>query len=269
MTVPTDPVAQTWTAPPTTTTVVVVKPVPAPTPAPASTATAASGGGSSPAPATSTAPTSEPQYNNEGVFKISGTKGPGWVGGPKAPKSKPAATTAAASGKSGSGAKPAARYVAPAKSAPVAEWPGFQMTSDGGSEVMVEFSKAPTSPSEHAAAGSYEYVFKGAYVKKGNSKNPLLTAFFNTPVANVHLKQVGADVHLIIELRSGASATPTTSTRASADAGGQQFVVKFPSGSWLPAGGVVDAKPSDAKPAKATASKGGGKHGHGKSKSAE
>jgi hypothetical protein len=95
----------------------------------------------------------------------------------------------------------------------------------------------------------------------------LLTVHFNTPVYSARLKQVGADVHLMIDLRSGASATPTTSTRAAADGGGQQFVVKFPSGSWLPAGGVVDDK-AEGK-AKSGGSKGGGKKGKAKSKAAE
>ncbi|MFI5297893.1 MAG: AMIN domain-containing protein [Polyangiales bacterium] len=274
MTVPTEPITQTWTAPPPGDTTTTAKPAPTPKPAPKGGSGAgggsSGGGGAAPAPAgSSSAAVSSPEFNNEGVFKISGTKGSGWVGGPKAPKPKAGAAPAPAKG--GGGGKSSAHAAAVGKSAPVAEWPGFQMTSDGGSEVMVEFSKPATSPSEHPSAGTYEYVFPGTSVKKGNSKNPLLTSFFNTPVSRASLKQVGADVHLVIELRSGASATPTTSTRASADAGGQQFVVKFPSGSWLPAGGVVDAKPASKGDSKSTGgAKGGGKHhGHGKAKAAD
>ena len=36
----------------------------------------------------------------------------------------------------------------------VAQWPGFRVTDDGGSEVIVEFSSKPSAPTEHRAAGS-------------------------------------------------------------------------------------------------------------------
>ncbi len=118
----------------------------------------------------------------------------------------------------------------------VAQWPGFRLTEDGGSEVMVEFSSNPASPTEHRAAGSVTYVFKGAHVIKSNNQNPLITVHFNTPVISARLVPKKGELHLVVDMRPGATATPLFGLRASADGDGQQFFVKFPSGSWLPKG---------------------------------
>jgi len=172
---------------------------------------------------------SAPKFNNEGVFKISGTKGTGVVGGTKQKAAKEPAGTQAKAGKTTTkGAKKTA--------ANVAQWPGFRLTEDGGSEVMVEFSSNPASPSEHRAAGSVTYVFKGAHVIKSNNQNPLLTVHFNTPVVSARLVPKKGELHLVVDMRPGANAAPTMGMRASSDGDGQQFFVKFPSGSWLPKG---------------------------------
>jgi len=164
-----------------------------------------------------------PKFNNEGVFKVSGTPGSGNVGG----KKPTAATTVG-------------KKVAKVSNAIVAEWPGFRNTPDGGSEVMVEFSKAMVSPSEHKAAGTITYVFKGAHVIKSNNQNPLLTVHFNTPVLSARLVPKKGELHLVIDLRPGVDAIPGAGMRAGAEAGGQQFFVKFPAGSYLPKNDEAD-----------------------------
>jgi len=79
-------------------------------------------------------------------------------------------------------------------------------------------------------------VFKGAHVIKSNNQNPLLTMHFNTPVMSAKLVPKKGELHLVVDMRPGANAAPMFGMRASSDGDGQQFFVKFPSGSWLPKG---------------------------------
>jgi len=221
--VPTTPVPQGPMAPPPP----GAPPKAAPKPAPAKPTPAPKGGEE----AKTEEEKKDLKYNNEGVFKMSGSKGPGVVGGAGGAKKKTTGAAAApAKGKA-------------ASTAIVANWPGFRMTEDGGSEVIIEFSKATTAPSEHKAAGSLTYVFKGAHVLKTNNKNPLITVHFNTPVASVRLVPKKGELHLIIDYRAGADAAAASGMRAGSEGGGQQFFVKFPSGTWLPKGEGSEAMP--------------------------
>lgn len=234
--VPTTPVPQGPTAPPPPPPK-PPPPKPAPPPAAAAPAPAAPA-----APATGDKPAEdkkEPSFNNEGVFKISGSKGPGIVGAPKGSKKgtagEPTAKPAAKGKAAGKGGK--------ASTATVAQWPGFRMTEDGGSEIVVEFSKNPASPTEHPAAGSLSYVFKGAHVIKSNNQNPLITVHFNTPIASARLVPHKGELHLKIEFRPGVSVKPSSGLRASSDGDGQQFFVKLPAGAWLPKGAENEEMP--------------------------
>ena len=198
-----------------------------PPPPPPTTFSGTSSGGSSPTPASSSS-AGGGSFNNEGVFKISGTKGPGVVG-----TGKPTQPQAIA----GNPSKPG-KFVAANKKAPpvVAQWPGFRMTDDGGSEVMVEFSKSLGAPVEHKTAGTLVYVFKDAHVSKSNNQNPLLTIHFNTPVMSARLvPHKGGELHLVVEMRPGVDVAPVTGQRVATDNIGQQFFLKFPSGNYLPA----------------------------------
>jgi len=225
--VPTTPVPQgTAALPPPPP---AAKPPPKPAPAaPPPVSTAAPASPSEPKKDNGDATT--PKYNNEGVFKISGSKGPGIVGGAKAKGAKePAAAPAPGKTKTtAKGKKSTATNVA--------QWPGFRLTEDGGSEVMVEFSQNPASPTEHRAAGSITYVFKGAHVIKSNNQNPLLTVHFNTPIVSARLVPKKGELHLVIDMRPGVNVQPSSGLRASSDGDGQQFFVKLPSGAWLPKG---------------------------------
>lgn len=198
---------------------------------------------------------STPKFNNEGTFKVSGSAGSGAVGGGKSGSKKPATTAAGKTTKVAAKTKGAGM---------TAQWPGFRMTDDGGSELMVEFSQNPTTPTEHKVAGSVTYVFKGNHAIKSNNQNPLITVHFNTPVASARLMPKKGELHLVIDYRAGAAATTMSGLRASSDGDGQQFFVKFPAGTWLPKGAENDeiepAKtkltntPKDAKETGASAS---------------
>jgi hypothetical protein len=230
--VPTAPVPQGPTPPPA-----AKPPPPAPAPAPAKPTPKPEekkDGAAAPPPKAGAEETSQPKYNNEGVFKISGTKGPGYIGGDK-PKT---------GGKTVAGKTTTTKSAVKAKSnVNVAQWPGFRMTDDGGSEVMVEFSQNPSAPTEHKAAGTVTYIFKGAHVIKSNNQNPLLTIHFNTPVASARLTPKKGELHLVIHYRAGADAAPTSGLRASSDGDGQQFFVKFGAGTFLPKGAENEEMP--------------------------
>lgn len=164
-------------------------------------------------------------YNNDGVFKVSGSST-----NLAAPKGTPAKATGGGAGPvAGKGGK-----VAKANAQIVAQWPGFRMTEDGGSEVMVEFSKTVAPPTRFEAAGTVTYVFKGAIVLKHNNQNPLLTGHFNTPVVSARLVPKKGELHLVIDLRAAAAGGATSGVRAGSDPGAMQFFAKFPSGSYLP-----------------------------------
>lgn len=81
--------------------------------------------------------------------------------------------------------------------------PGFRMLSDGSSRVEVSVLGSP-KVLQYQVPGAVVYVFQHAMVPVHNNQNPLVTRFFNTPVADARLRQVGQDVHLIVELRAQA-----------------------------------------------------------------
>jgi hypothetical protein len=218
--VPTTPVPQGPQPPPP-----AAKPAPKPAPAPAPPPSKPEG--APPPAAGGDATPKEPlKFNNEGVFKVSGSKGSGAVGAGKG----------AGKASKGAPAQKGAVGKKTAQTANVAQWPGFRVTEDGGSEVMVDFSKDPSAPTEHKAAGSITYLFKGVHVAKHNNQNPLITVHFNTPVASARLVPSKGGLTLVIDLRPGVTVAPATMVRDGGESGGKLFVVKFPAGSYLPAG---------------------------------
>jgi hypothetical protein len=173
-----------------------------------------------------------PSVNNEGTFRVSGTSG------------KPAAKTGKATAKR------------PVEQGLVAQWPGFHLTSDGGSEVMVEFSKTLPAPVEHRAKGSVTYVFKGVRLTKRNNANPLITIHFNTPIAVARLVPKGNELHLVIELRGGVEALPSTGIRPGVEGQGAQFFAKFAPGHFIDEAAEGDEVPNGSpKKLKADAKK--------------
>src|SRR3954469_25117630 len=68
----------------------------------------------------------------------------------------------------------------------VASSPGFRMLEEGKSRVFVEVSQK-VEVTEQKARGRVIYQLRGASVPVRNSRLPLLTSFFATPVGQVEL----------------------------------------------------------------------------------
>jgi hypothetical protein len=130
---------------------------------------------------------------------------------------------------SGGKSSPAAHRAAPRPGGPVATFPGFEVTGDGGSRVFVQLTQL-VPVEERRAAGAITYVLRGARVNVWNNHNALVTVHFNTPVTRARLVSVGADTHLVVELRSAA--TPTYNVSA-APGGGAVLSVVFPKGDFI------------------------------------
>lgn len=89
---------------------------------------------------------------------------------------------------------------------PLATYPGFRMLKDGRSEVWVQISKKVTvTPS--VAAGHATFVLSGVDVGIHNNTNPLVTEYFDTPLARARLKRDGNGAQLVLELREAVSPT--------------------------------------------------------------
>ena len=147
--------------------------------------------------------------------------------------------------------------------------PGFAMTEEGGSRLLVHMTGAP-EVEEKRAAGSVTYVIRGARVLRRNNRNALETAHFNTPVLRARLVSRGRDLHFVVDLRkdvapswrladSAAVPDPSTASRAGkagAPAGpaGKTLVVEFAQGEYLPPGHADEAMPKST-PHRAPASR--------------
>jgi hypothetical protein len=126
---------------------------------------------------------------------------------------------------------PAPRRVAAHRAGgPIATYPGFEMTTDGGSRLFVHLTQQ-VPVEEKRAAGSVTYVLRGAHVNVGNNHNALVTVHFNTPVTRARLVSVGNDLHFVVELRSAA--TPTFNVAAAQGGSGAVLSVQFPKGEFL------------------------------------
>lgn len=110
---------------------------------------------------------------------------------------------------------------------PVATMPGFTMRADGTSVIFVDLT-APPQVEEHAGKGFVTYVLKGTQVDRANNKNPLETAFYDTPVLRARLRGIPKedDAELQIELRADVKPTFKVQT----EKGQSRLEVVFPAG---------------------------------------
>jgi hypothetical protein len=114
--------------------------------------------------------------------------------------------------------------------APVVTWPGFQMTPDGGSRVFVQTTHE-AKPELKREGGNVVVTILGVSLPPGNSRLPLETHFFNTPLKNARLKPREGGVSIVLELKAGSTAVPTV--RAEKADNGFYFVyVEFPPGNY-------------------------------------
>jgi hypothetical protein len=81
------------------------------------------------------------------------------------------------------------------------------MMPDGSSKIFLQIHGTP-SVKQIATRGGVTYVLTDCRVPVNNNRHPLMTQYFNTPIADARLRQFQGDVHLRIDLRATVAPTP-------------------------------------------------------------
>jgi hypothetical protein len=115
-------------------------------------------------------------------------------------------------------------------SQPLMTWPGFQMLPGGGSRVFIQVSSEPRFETRDEP-GRFVILLEGTGVHLRNTRRPLETRYFNTPVKRVRVERRGKQVAVILELR--AEAAPRVRTKAGPDGRFHYVLVDFPAGQWI------------------------------------
>jgi hypothetical protein len=119
----------------------------------------------------------------------------------KAPQGRPKKAAVAARRKDRAEPGPAASIPI---HGPIVSAPGFRLIEDGKSRVFLEVSEK-VEITERKAQGRIVYQLKGAHTALRNSRLPLPTGVFPTPVGRVELADQGDGADLVIELREPAT----------------------------------------------------------------
>ena len=90
--------------------------------------------------------------------------------------------------------------------APLATYPGFRMLPGGKSAVWLYINKK-VPVDVRRAAGRVVYVLPGVQVGTVNNTRPLLTHFFETPLARAQLRPEKGGAELVLELRENVQPT--------------------------------------------------------------
>jgi hypothetical protein len=118
-------------------------------------------------------------------------------------------------------------------------WPGFLMRQDGGSRLFIQTTR-PLQYTRTTGKQRFSLRFEDIRVHLNNNRNPLITAFFNTPVKRAWLKRRGKSVDLVVELKKAAQETVTQYS----DSDGYHYLfVDFPPGDY-PAGREFAPRPA-------------------------
>lgn len=107
-------------------------------------------------------------------------------------------------------------------------WHGFQDVPGQGSRVFVQTSKRVEATVRRAKSG-YEVVMAGVEVPEGNSRLPLETGFFNTPVRRARIVKQGSEA--IVKLDMRADVKPKVRQEKS-ETGYWFTYLEFPAGSF-------------------------------------
>ncbi|MCA9533784.1 MAG: hypothetical protein KC593_08900 [Myxococcales bacterium] len=108
-------------------------------------------------------------------------------------------------------------------------WPGFQMRRDGGSRFFLQLSH-PAETQLVRSEGRFEVLVRATSTHVSNTRRPLETRFFNTPVTRARIERRRHDLAFVFQMR--ADVTPTISQQAGAN--GYHFViVDFPAGTYV------------------------------------
>lgn len=107
-------------------------------------------------------------------------------------------------------------------------WPGFQMLPGGGSRVFIQTSIA-VAPELKRDGDGWQVVLPGVALPGGNTRRPLSTQYFNTPVTSVRTTARGGAV--VVHLSMRAKLQPAVRTERSQN--GYFFTfVEFPPGEY-------------------------------------
>jgi hypothetical protein len=93
-----------------------------------------------------------------------------------------------------------------ASNTPIATLPAFRLLDDGSTRITVEVSRK-VAVTEHKAQGRVVYSLAGVAVPGNNTRLPLPTGFFRTPVGRVEMVEQGGGSDLVIELREAVAPT--------------------------------------------------------------
>lgn len=102
-------------------------------------------------------------------------------------------------------------------------WPGFEPRGGG------RFFLQTTGPIQHetvTSEGRFEVILRGARTHVRNTRRPLITRFFETPVAEARIERRGRNDLAFVFLMQ-AAATPTVS-EGTAENGYHYLYVDFP-----------------------------------------
>ncbi|HJK92966.1 MAG TPA: hypothetical protein RMH85_10090 [Polyangiaceae bacterium LLY-WYZ-15_(1-7)] len=109
-------------------------------------------------------------------------------------------------------------------------WPGFMPLPRGASRFFLQLNQ-PVQPQSSASEGRFEVLLPGVRTHLRNTRRPLITRYFQTPVTQAKVERRGrSDLAVVFQLR--AAVTPAVSTGTQ---NGYHYVyVDFPAGDWLP-----------------------------------
>lgn len=107
-------------------------------------------------------------------------------------------------------------------------WPGFQMLPGGGSRVFIQTS-TPVAPELKRDGDGWQILLPGVALPGGNTRRPLSTQYFNTPVTSVRTVARGHAVAVLLSMR--AKLQPTVRTERS-QSGYFYTFVEFPPGAY-------------------------------------
>ncbi|MEM9069864.1 MAG: hypothetical protein AAGE52_15235 [Myxococcota bacterium] len=123
-------------------------------------------------------------------------------------------------------------------------WPGFEMR-DNGSRFFLQLSTLiPTETT--TSEGQFEVLLRGVTTHVRNTRRPLITRFFNTPVLSARVERRGrSDLAMVFKMRTPS--TPRISNAPGQD--GFYFIyIDFPSGNYLPSNNAPPLPVADDRP---------------------
>ncbi len=149
----------------------------------------------------------------------------------------------------GQGTPPRAGSAASRRPANLVTWPGFN--PQGGGTFFLQTNQA-VATSTSSSDGRFEVLLRDCRTHVRNTRRPLDTRFFNTPVRIARVERRGRNLAFVFELR--ANVTPQVTSRVGQN-GFHFVVVTFPSGSYAQGPRIERAAPpaEESRPAPAPA----------------